>query len=268
MDSIINPFVFLIAACVVVLIVAAARREKKPKTPAADPRVHITTLQPVRLPDGGPQQVIHYAPGVDIPYLMRHHRGTSGGLAGRTQRNCLRVSGEIDFGAFHGQDSHIALMLRNRTDLRDEGNPDPGSPSRISLGHGVIFGQLGAGMPDYAPDAPRVWAAVAEQFDKMPGQRVLLPETQSPPLPARVWFSALSDRRGDTLELRYVLAGAGGYFFDSGVIAIDHRAPIDGDDISVAMFPLKPGTVHIGALECVWSESPLEPALPVWMEAA
>ena len=257
-----NIIPIFIVACVVALILAASRRKKEPTPTAADPRVHVTTLPARQLPDGRAVQVLHHASGARIRYLMRHALGTSEGLSRRAQRDTLRVSGEIDFGAYYGAGSHIALMLRNRADLRNADSPDPENASGISIGHGVIFGRVGGGMPSYPPNAPAAWAAAAEQFDKQPGQRVVLPETQSPPIPRRVWFSIISTRDADRMTLRYTLAGVDGYSFDSGEIETEHRLPVDGDDVSLAMFPLAPGTVHFGPIECAWSESPLEPAAP------
>lgn len=253
------------AAIPIGLALAAAAMlllRRKHKAPAGN--TVTTTIAPLAMPDGGEVQRMRIE-GATIPYLFRHATDTSQGLAQRTSRNWLRISGWIDFGQLPTTGSHVTLNLRNNVGLR---NADllPNGPSAPTLGHGVIFGVMGPGQPDFAADFSPRFCAVIEQFDKAQGMRILLPETASPALGQRVWCSVVSQRDGERMLLRYVVQ-CGAVGFDSGWVEIAHAAALDGDDFTRAMFPLTQVDVRYDPMECTWSDKPLEPVLPTLKES-
>lgn len=244
------PLVLAVLAVVVVAGLMSRRGKRSPEKPSA-----ATTLPALELPGNEPLRDM-----VGIAYLLHHDTGTSNGLS-KTARNWLRYSGWIDLGRLAETSSHISINLRNRTDLRDHDRL-PNGPFAPTLGHGIIIGVMGAGQPNYGEDAPQVFSAVVEQFDKTEGLRTLLPETQSPALPRRVWVSVVSARDGERMTLRYIVVGEG-VQFDSGDVVTEHSQPLDGDDCTRALFPFVDCNVRHEPAEVLWSGEPLVPLAPM-----
>ncbi len=227
----------VILALAVIAIVASARQP--------GPSTDVLTL-----PAGGER--LSMAPW-GIPYVLHHQRGTSGGLASR-KRNTLIVSGVLDFGALRDTGAHCTLNLRNNVALRN--NAVTGGPGVVTMGHGVIFGTMDEGQPDFPQGWGPRFCAVIEQFDKGEGLRVLLPESASPALPDRISYRIESARDGDVMRLRYRLSGEG-VEFDSGWHVTQHSMPLDGDDLTRALFPTADVQVQYIDTRVSWSTPPV-----------
>lgn len=99
-------------------------------------------LAPLFLPSG--KMVSMELFGNNYPYYLRHDLSTSDGLSTSTDKNFLRVSGWIETTNFLSLNpgAHFSLNLRNKISVRDFDKVDPNIPGAVTLGHGVIFGNV------------------------------------------------------------------------------------------------------------------------------
>ena len=261
---------FLLLALLLVLSLAPASCGGGSST-GASLRAPTQTVPGLSLP-GGPMVSMSLF-GNTYPYYLRHTTGTSEGLARSSDQNWWRVSGWVDTQKFHSLNpgAHFSLNLRNNTSIRDADKPDPSDTGAVTLGHGVIFGNV---TDDHK------FRAVVEQFDKTPGAPILLPSTASPELPdtGRFWYSVVSRRDKSSMSIRYGLWDMNGSpVYLSNWTQTQHSQPLDGDDLTRGIIFLGPDSkgdftpgsslVYEPAVSA-WSTSPLEPVPPASPEDA